>query len=111
VRPKRDRHGRATWTACTITRAGNRHVRRLLVEAAWHYRHKPRVGIKLVQRRQGRPAHITALADRAQLRLCWRYRRMERQGKHSTTIVVAVARELVGYLWAALTPRTLAGNP
>lgn len=93
-----------------ITRAGNRHVRRLLVEAAWHYRHKPRVGIKLAQRRHGQPAHIIALADRAQLRLCRRYRRMERQGKHPTTIVVAVARELVGYLWAALTPRTLVGN-
>jgi transposase len=90
-----------------ITRAGNRHVRRLLVEAAWHYRHKPRVGIKLAQRRHG---HIIALADRAQLRLCRRYRRMERQGKHPTTIVVAVARELVGYLWAALAPQALAGN-
>jgi transposase len=93
-----------------ITRAGNRHVRRLLVEAAWHYRHKPRVGIKLAQRRHGQPAHIIALADRAQLRLCRRYRRMERQGKHPTTIVVAVARELVGYLWAALAPQALAGN-
>jgi transposase len=68
------------------------------------------VGIKLAQRRQGQTAHIIMLADRAQLRLCRRYRRMERQGKHSTTIVVAVARELAGYLQAALTPRTLAGN-
>jgi transposase len=93
-----------------ITRAGNRHVRRLLVEAAWHYRHKPRVGIRLAQRRHGQPAHIIALADRAQLRLCRRYRRMERQGKHPTTIVVAVARELVGYLWAALAPGALASN-
>jgi len=87
-----------------ITRTGNRHVRRLLIEAAWHYRHKPRVGEKLKQRRHGQPASIIALADRAQLRLCRRYRRMERRGKHPTKIVVAVARELVGYLWAALTP-------
>jgi len=87
-----------------ITRTGNRHVRRLLVEAAWHYRHKPRVGIRLAQRRHGQPVNVIALADRAQLRLCRRYRRMERQGKHPSKIVVAVARELVGYLWAALTP-------
>jgi len=51
-----------------ITRTGNRHVRRLLIEAAWHYRHKPRVGEKLALRRHGQPA------------------------------------ELVGYLWATLTP-------
>jgi transposase len=89
-----------------ITRTGNRHVRRLLIEAAWHYRHKPRVGEKLAARRHGQPPAIIALADRAQQRLCRRYRRMERRGKHPTKIVVAVARELVGYWWAALTPAT-----
>jgi transposase len=89
-----------------ITRTGNRHVRRLLIEAAWHYRHKPRVGEKLAARRHGQPPHIIALADKAQARLCRRYRRMERRSKHPTKIVVAVARELVGYLWAALTPAT-----
>jgi transposase len=87
-----------------ITHTGNRHVRRLLIEAAWHYRHKPRVGAALAQRRHGQPAAMIALADKAQLRLCRRYRRMEQRGKHPTKIVVAVARELVGYLWAALTP-------
>lgn len=88
----------------TITKTGNRHVRRLLIEAAWHYRHKPRIGEALRRRRHGQPAAIVALADKAQLRLCRRYRRMERRGKHATKIVVAVARELVGYLWAALSP-------
>lgn len=88
----------------TITRTGNRHVRRLLIEAAWHYRHKPRIGEALRRRRHGQPAAIVALADKAQLRLCRRYRRMERRGKHTTKIVIAVARELVGYLWAALSP-------
>ena len=88
-----------------ITRTGNRHVRRLLIEAAWHYRHKPRVGQALARRRHGQPASVIALADRAQLRLCRRFRRMERHRKHPTKIVVAVARELVGYLWAALAPR------
>jgi transposase len=87
-----------------ITRTGNRHVRCLLIEAAWHYRYKPRVGDELAARRHGQPAHIITLADKAQARLCRRYRRMERRGKHTTKIVVAVARELVGYVWAALTP-------
>lgn len=87
-----------------ITRTGNRHVRRLLIEAAWHYRHKARVSEGLARRRHGQPATMIALADKAQLRLCRRFRRMERHGKHPTKIVVAVARELVGYLWAALTP-------
>ena len=94
-----------------ITRTGNRHVRRLLIEAAWHYRHKPRVGLALAQRRHGQPAAIVALADKAQLRLCRRYRRMERRGKHPTKIVVAVARELVGYLWAALAPAAAITHP
>jgi transposase len=47
-----------------ITRAGNRHVRRLLIEAAWHYRHKPRVGIDLRKRREGQPPHVIALGPR-----------------------------------------------
>lgn len=96
--PKQQRGG--------ITRTGNRHVRRLLIEAAWHHRHKPRVGEALARRRHGQPAAMIALADRAQLRLSRRYRHMERRGKHPTKIVVAVARELVGYLWAALTLST-----
>jgi hypothetical protein len=90
-----------------ITHTGNRHVRRLLIEAAWHYRHKPRVGTRLAERRHGQPAAIIALADKAQLRLCRRYRRMEHRGKHPTKIVVAVARERVGYLWAALMPSAM----
>jgi transposase len=91
-----------------ITRTGNRHVRRLLIEAAWHYRHKPRVSQVLARRRHEQPVAIVALADRAQLRPCRRFRRMERHGKHPSKIVVAVARELVGYLWAALTPKEAA---
>lgn len=87
-----------------ITHTGNRHVRRLLIEAAWHYRHKPHVSEQLAARRHGQSATKIALADKAQLRLCRRYRRMDRRGKHPTKIVVAVARELAGYLWAALTP-------
>ena len=88
----------------SITRAGNNHVRRLLVEAAWHYRHRPEVGINLRQRRQGQPPRIIALADRAQDRLWRRRARMAARGKPHNKIVVATARELVGYIWAALHP-------
>jgi len=87
-----------------ITKSGNRHVRRLLVEAAWHHRYKPRITGPLLKRRQGQPAHILTLADRAQERLYRRYLRMSARGKASPKTIVAMARELVGYLWAALHP-------
>jgi transposase len=87
-----------------ITKSGNRHVRRLLVEAAWHHRYKPRVTGPLLKRRQGQPARILALADRAQERLYRRYLRMTANGKPGPKVIVAMARELVGYLWAALHP-------
>ena len=58
-----------------ITKMGNGFVRRLLVEAAWHYRHEPRLGTPLRQRRLGQPAAVIAIADKAQHRLCRRYRR------------------------------------
>jgi len=85
-----------------ITKAGNTHLRRLLIEAAWHYRHPARVSAQMRKRREGQPFEIIALADRAQQRLCRRYRRMMMRGKHNHTIVVAVARELTCYLWTAL---------
>ena len=78
-----------------ITKAGNRHARRLLIEAAWHYRHLPR-----------RPARGPAPSDRAwhaQIRLHQRHRALAARGKRSTVINVAVARELAGFLWAEMT--------
>jgi transposase len=87
-----------------ITRAGNRHVRRLLVEAAWHHRHRPMISGPLQRRREGQPARVLAVADRAQERLCARYRRMSGRGITSPKVVVAMARELTGYLWAVLHP-------
>lgn len=85
-----------------ITRSGNRFLRRLLVEAAWQYRHKPRIGVRLRARRVGQPATVIALADRAQRRLCLRSRRMAARGKRPSVITVAVARELTGFLWPVL---------
>lgn len=89
-----------------ITKAGNIHVRRLLIEAAWHYRHRPHVGVGIRQRRTGQPEAIIAIADRAQERLCHRFRTLTARGKIPNKAVVAVARELVGFVWAALYPAT-----
>jgi transposase len=91
-----------------ITKAGNRHVRRLLVEAAWHQRFRPALSAPLRRRREGQPARVLAIADRAQERLYARCRRMGLQGKASPKIVVAMARELTGYLWAVLHPAAAA---
>lgn len=95
-----DRHRRGP-----ITKAGNTLARRLVVEAAWHYRHRPGVGQTLARRRSGQPGRVIALADKAQQRLCRRFRRLV-EHKPSPVVTVAVARELVGFLWAALHPES-----
>jgi transposase len=84
-----------------ITKTGNRHVRYVIVEAAWHYRHQPRVGVALKRRQQGQPATVLALAGAAQQRLYRRYHRLVKRGKTPQQAVTAVARELLGFLWAA----------
>jgi len=91
-----------------ITKSGNRHVRRLLIEAAWHHRHRPALSAPLRARREGQPARVLAIADRAQERLCTRYRRMSEAGKVHPKTIVAMARELCGYLWAVLHPAAAA---
>jgi transposase len=85
-----------------ITKAGNAHARRLLVEAAWHNRHRPAISLPLRKRRSGQPSWVLSIADRAQERLWRRWCRMTFKGKPSQKVVVAMARELVGYLWAVL---------
>jgi len=87
-----------------ITRTGNALVRRLLVETAWHYQHRPGVGVALTRRRKGQPGRVIAIADKAQQRLCRRFRRLMEQHKPAPKIAVAIARELAGFLWAALQP-------
>ena len=87
-----------------ITRTGNALVRRLLVETAWHYQHRPGVGVTLTRRRKGQPGRVIAIADKAQHRLCRRFRRLAEQHKPAPKIAVAIARELAGFLWAALQP-------
>jgi transposase len=93
-----------------ITRTGNALVRRLLVEIAWHYHHRPSVGIALARRRTGQPARVIAIADKAQQRLCRRFRKLTAEHKPPPKIVVAIARELSGFVWAALQPVGLAAN-
>jgi transposase len=88
----------------TITKTGNAHLRRVLVEAAWHYRHPPFQGRALRRRQQGAPAAVLEHAWHAQQRLYRRYRRLAARGKPKQHIVTAVARELTGFLWAALMP-------
>lgn len=85
-----------------ITKTGNAHLRRVLVEAAWHYRHRPFVGDTLRRRQCGAPAAVIAQAWTAQQRLHRRYHRLAARGKPKQHIITAVARELTGFVWAAL---------
>lgn len=86
-----------------ITKTGNAHLRRVLVEAAWQYRHHPFVSGALHQRQRGAPPTVIAQAWTAQHRLHRRYHRFAARGKSKQHIVTAVARELTGFIWAALT--------
>jgi transposase len=85
-----------------ITKTGNGHIRRALVQASWQYRHRAGVGDNLRARREGQPERVLTIADEAQRRLTVRYRRLIERGKNSNKVVIAIARELVGFLWAAL---------
>ena len=86
-----------------ITKTGNTHARRLLVEAAWHQRRQLRASRALEKRRQGQPAAVRDRADRSARRLHERWWSLERRGKRRTVIAVAVARELAGHCWALAT--------
>jgi transposase len=83
-----------------ITKCGNAHLRRIVVESAWSYRHLPRVGEKLRKRHEGIPAEILEIAWKAQHRLHKRYRKLTLAGKDLRKVMTAVARELLGFIWA-----------
>jgi transposase len=83
-----------------ITKTGSGHARRLLVEAAWHYRPRPQIGKALSDRQDGQPAHAIAVSWSAQQRLHRTWQRLEQRGKRRTIIAVAAARELAGFCWA-----------
>lgn len=86
-----------------ITKTGNTHARRLLIEAAWHYQHAPRVSQRIAAIYPHVPPEVAARAHSAQIRLHHRHRSLTVRGKRSTVANVAVARELAGFLWAAMT--------
>jgi transposase len=82
-----------------ITKTGNGHARRILIEAAWNYRFPARVSLVLQKRQQSQPKPIRDIAWRAQLRLCQRYRRLSARRLHPNKVCVAIARELAGFIW------------
>jgi len=88
----------------SITRSGSRHARRLLVEAAWHYRRVPRRSRDLRSRQEGQPQSVCAISWKAQQRLHRSWVRLDHErGKRRTLCAVAVARELTGFCWAVTT--------
>ena len=84
----------------SITRAGNGHARRALVEGSWTYRHPARVSRHLADRLEHLPQAVRNIAWKAQVRLCQRFRRLQASGKRSQVIVTAIAREMAAFLWA-----------
>lgn len=91
-----------------ITKCGYSHARRLLVEAAWAYRHPPRIGRRLLDRSESLTPEVRAIAWKAQLRLSSRYRKLAARMKPHQVVVTAVARELVGFVWAIAHTQKLA---
>ena len=85
----------------SITKTGSTFARRLLVESAWHYGRRPSIGATLQNRQQGQPEHVLQISNRAQQRLHRVYHRMRERGKPHNVTIVACARELSCFLWAA----------
>jgi transposase len=83
-----------------ITKAGNASARRVLIEGAWTYRYPARVSSPLEVRQEGLPEIVRAIAWKAQVRLCARYRRLIAAGKRQTLVTTAIAREMAAFLWA-----------
>ena len=83
-----------------ITKAGNSRARRILVEAAWSYRHPPRVSREKQIKVAAAPRAVREIAWKAQMRLCGRFRSLTRKGKRPTVVATAIARELSAFIWA-----------
>jgi transposase len=86
----------------SITKAGNRRARHILVECSWSYRHPPRVGCKKQEKVAAAPRAVREIAWKAQCRLSARYRALTRRGKLNNVAITAVARELAGFIWASV---------
>jgi transposase len=83
-----------------ITKTGNSHLRRVLVESAWHYRHRPHLCLRQRKMQQSLPPKVAAIAWRAQERLHRRHWLLSNKSKPAGKVVTALARELVGFIWA-----------
>ena len=97
--PSENSSGKRTQRG-SITKTGNAHLRRIVVEAAWSYRLRPGVGPALRKRQEGVPEEIKEIAWKAQIRLSKRYAKLAAAGKDQRKIVTAVGRELLGFIWA-----------
>ena len=97
--PTEDSSGQRTRRG-SITKTGNAHLRRIIVEAAWSYRYRPAIGPRLRKRQEGVSEEIKEIAWKAQVRLSKRYARLAAAGKDQRKIVTAVGRELLGFIWA-----------
>jgi transposase len=91
--------GEHVWRG-SITKTGNAHLRRIVGEAAWAYRHRPCVGPALRKRQAGVSDEVKAIAWKAQHRLHHRYYQLLGRGKHKNKVATAIARELLGFIWA-----------
>jgi transposase len=87
----------------TITKAGNAHVRRVLVEAAWAYRHRPAKSLAMRARTRDLPPAVNEIGWKAQHRLCRRYAALQARGKPFGKVVTAIGRELLAFIWAIAT--------
>ena len=99
--PSEDSSGEAVRKG-GITKTGNRRVRRMLVEASWHQVKRLCVSKALKKRRAGQPAWAVRLADQAMRRLHNRYWHLVNKGKMPSKAIIAVSRELAGFIWSAL---------
>jgi len=84
----------------SITKSGNAHLRRVIIESAWSYQYRPWVGGHLLKRQQGLDQEVKDIAWKAQWRLHTRYKKLASAGKKKPQIVTAVGRELLGFIWA-----------
>ena len=97
--PGEQSSGETVWRG-GITKTGNTHARRALVEGAWAYRMRPRIGRHKVDRIEALPKVVRDIGWKAQVRLCTRYRRLSARGKNANVVVAAIAREMVGFIWS-----------
>jgi transposase len=100
--PSLDQSGEGSRSGA-ITKTGSQYARRLLIEAAWHYTREPRIGVTLRNRQEQLPAHVLAIAWRAQQRLYRMHTSMRERGKPANVANAARARQLACFLWAAAT--------